>query len=66
VRGVPRPLLAQPGEVWEWEGGRTFYVVRYDHRGRTGQMFWGLNLDSGQAEDLWMSYDAFNGWKRLA
>lgn len=67
MRGVPRPLLANPDEVWQWEGhGGLFYVIRYDHRASRGQMFKALDLGVGSLTDVFMTYERFNGWTRVA
>lgn len=67
VKSARRPSLANPGEVWLWEGNRReFYILFEDHRVKNGQMYVGLNTRTGAAEPCFMSYDRFNGWQRLA
>lgn len=67
MKGVPNPLLANPGEVWRWEGhSGLFYIIRYDHRGAHGQAFKALNVNTGSLDDVFMTYYSNNGWVRVA
>lgn len=66
-----RPFIANPGEVWHWVGWDTndhagFYVLRFLRRTSQGQKFLVLDLERGRLDDAFMSYDVFNGWKKVA